>query len=142
MPFDSKQLDGIFRRTSGLCHICHKKLCRKNYGSFGSRGAWEVEHSVPQCGGGTHRSNNLYAACISCNRSKGKITTRTVRRWNGQTRAPMSSERRKSARDENTFVAAAFGGLAGFAIAGPVGAIIGAVGGGKFGNSLNPDKTG
>ncbi|MEI8043966.1 MAG: hypothetical protein WCL11_21325 [Verrucomicrobiota bacterium] len=104
MPFELEQLTRIFNRTSGYCHICHKKLCRCNYGQLGKRGAWEVEHSVPQCKGGSHHGNNLYAACIKCNRDKGKLTTRTVRGWNGLTKAPMSVKRREAARAENTFL--------------------------------------
>lgn len=142
MSFASEQLNRIFKRTSGYCHICRKKLCRNNYGEFGQRGAWEVEHSVPQCKGGSDRSNNLYAACIPCNRDKGKLTTRTARRWNGHTKAPMSVERRNAARAENTFLGAVGGAFAGLALGGPVGLAIGIAAGGQFGNSLNPDKTG
>lgn len=86
--------------------------------------------------------NNLYAACIPCNRDKSNATTRTARNWNGKTRAPMSTERRKRAKGENIFLGAVYGGLAGLVIGGPVGAVAGAFAGGKFGRSLNPDETG
>lgn len=142
MPFELEQLTRIFNRTSGYCHICHKKICRHNYGKLGKRGAWEVEHSVPQCKSGSHHGNNLYAACITCNRDKGRLTTRTVRGWNGHSKAPMSVERREAARAENTFLGLVGGGLAGLALGGPIGLAIGIAAGGKFGNSLNPDKTG
>lgn len=141
VTFGKKQLNAIFQRTSGRCHLCHKMLCRNNYATFGSRGAWEVEHSIPQHNGGTHHGNNLYPACISCNRSKGKTTTRTVRGWNGKTRAPMSVARRRKAQAENTVLLAALGGLAGLPF-GPVGAVVGAILCGKTGSSLNPDQTG
>ena len=142
MPFDFEHLTKIFNRTSGLCHICHKKLCRYNYGKFGKRGAWEVEHSVPQSKGGTNHGNNLYAAHITCNREKGKMPTRTVRSWNGQTKAPMSSQRRKVAQTENTFLGMLGGGFAGLALGGPVGLALGIAVGGNYGCLLNPDKTG
>jgi len=78
MAFSSEQLNQIYNRTSGYCHICHKKLAFKNYGVFGARGAWEVEHSNPQAKGGTNRLNNLYPACITCNRSKGASRTENL----------------------------------------------------------------
>jgi 5-methylcytosine-specific restriction endonuclease McrA len=37
----------------------------------GERGVWEVEHSVARAKCGSNHGNNLYAACITCNRSKG-----------------------------------------------------------------------
>lgn len=142
MSYDRDLLDRIFARTSGLCHICWRKLCRNNYAKFGLRGAWEVEHSVAQCNGGGHHCNNLYAAHISCNRSKARVTTRTARGRHGRTRAPMSVKRRTVARNENTALGAIGGGLTGLAFGGPIGAIVGIFAGGKFGHSLNPDQTG
>lgn len=142
MPFDREKLGAIYRRTSGYCHLCHKKLSMINYGRIGKRGAWEVEHSVPQCKGGTDHANNLYAACCSCNRDKSDMPTRTARAWNGKTRAPMGLEKRREARTENTFIGALTGGLTGLVIGGPVLGVIGVLAGGKLGNSLNPDKTG
>jgi hypothetical protein len=141
MIFDKERLDRIFNRTSGYCHICHRKLCRNNYGKLGARGAWEVEHSIPQCNGGTHHGNNLFAAHIICNRKKGRLTSRTARNWNGKSRAPMSIARREEAKDENTLLGAVAGGLAGFSLGGPVGAIVGALAGSQCGRTLNPDKT-
>ena len=142
MKFTSQQLAAIYRRTSGYCHLCHKKLARRNYGRPGARGAWEVEHSIPQSIGGTHHSNNLYPACCSCNRQKGCVSTRTTRRWNHKTKAPLSVERRKIAKTENTFLGAVGGGLAGLLLGGPVLGVIGALTGGSVGKSLNPDRTG
>lgn len=142
MPFNKIELDQIYRRTSGYCHLCHKKLSRRNYGQFGKRGAWEVEHSVPRSNGGTDHMNNLFPACCGCNRDKSNMTTRTARRWNGKVKAPMSPTKRAAARTENTVFGMIGGGIAGLCIAGPIGGIVGAIACGKFGNSLNPDKTG
>jgi hypothetical protein len=142
MAFDSNQLTRIFNRTSGKCHICRKKLCRNNYGEFGRRGAWEVEHSVAQCKGGTDHCNNLYAACVSCNRRKGKLTTATARSWHGHTKAPMSVDRQEKARIENTVLGMLGGSLAGLAVGGPVGCFLGLAAGGGIANSLDPDQTG
>lgn len=142
MAFEAESLDRIFSRTSGYCHICHKKLCRKNYGKHGARGAWEVEHSVPQSKGGTDRFSNLYAAHIRCNRQKSDYSTRTARAWNGRTRAPLSQERRDNATRENTFWGAIAVGFAGLCLGGPVLGLAGLFAGGHLGRSLNPDKTG
>jgi len=129
----------IYDRTSGKCHICGKQLAFTNYAAFGDKGAWEVEHSNARVRGGTDRLNNLYPACIYCNRSKGAVTTRTARAWEGRTRAPLSREKRKSAKRENAFLGGAVGFLAGAALAGtPLGWIglgIGALGG----YNMDPD---
>jgi 5-methylcytosine-specific restriction endonuclease McrA len=126
----------IFDKTSGDCHICHKQLSFGNYAQNGRRGAWEVEHSVPQARGGTHHGNNLFAACISCNRAKGSITSRTARAWNGRTRAPLSKSKRREIKERNIITGAVSGGLLGLRIAGPLGALIGALLGGALGESF------
>jgi len=110
--------DMIYDRTAGRCHICGKRLARKNYGKHGQRGAWEIEHSVARARGGSDHGNNLYPACISCNRAKGTVTSRTARARNGRTRAPLSKQRRGQVRASR----AVGGGLLGLAAAGLVGA--------------------
>jgi hypothetical protein len=52
MAFNEAELNQIYDRTTGRCHICHKKLAFRNYGAVGVRAAWEVEHSIPQAKGG------------------------------------------------------------------------------------------
>lgn len=140
MQFDKQTLAHIYHRTSGYCHLCHRKLALKNYGQSGKRGAWQVEHSVPRSKGGTDHINNLFAACVGCNCDKSNRTTRTARGWNGKTCAPLNREKRKQAKFENGFAGAIAGGLAGGVIAGPVGAIVGAVTGACVGSSKNPDS--
>lgn len=108
MAYENETLEKVFGRTDGKCHLCHKKLSLRNYASSGARGAWEVEHSVPRAKGGTDHLNNLYAACIPCNRAKGIVTTRTARARNGVRCAPYS----KNQRREHTWVGAAIGSLA------------------------------
>jgi len=68
MPYSEDELDRIFSRTRGKCHLCHGQLARSNYAREGERGAWEVEHSVPRSRGGTDHLNNLFASHIECNR--------------------------------------------------------------------------
>jgi 5-methylcytosine-specific restriction endonuclease McrA len=93
MGFSDDDLLRIFDRTNGKCHICYKKLSFSNYGRLDAKGAWEVEHSVPQSKGGTDHLNNLYAACIVCNRSKGNRSTKSARSWFNNTTAPPSREK-------------------------------------------------
>lgn len=139
MAFSYEQLNQIYDRTSGYCHICHKKLAFKNYGILGARGAWEVEHSNPRAKGGTNRLNNLFPACISCNRSKGASSTTSARAKNGKSRAPLSTEKRKSAKAENAIAGSVAGAALG-SLAGPVGVLVGAVVGAHIGHKMNPDK--
>jgi 5-methylcytosine-specific restriction endonuclease McrA len=140
MNLTSDQLDRIYERTSGYCHLCHKKLARTNYGRHGSKGAWEVEHSIPKSKGGTDHMNNLFAAHISCNREKQAVTTKTARVWNGKTRAPLGVKMRKQAKTENGLLGAVGGGLAGLVIGGPIGGMIGALAGGHLAAAQNPDR--
>jgi len=126
MAYTDEKLSAIYDRTSGYCHICGKKLAFANYGRIGARGAWEVEHSVPRVSGGTDRLNNLYAACITCNREKRDGSTRAARGRNGLTRAPLSRSRRAQQRATNTVVGAGLGALVGGILFGPSGALIGA----------------
>lgn len=139
MAFTTDQLNQIFDRTSGYCHICHKKLALKNYSVFGARAAWEVEHSNPQAKGGSDRLNNLYPACISCNRSKGDSSTALARAKNGKSKAPLSTLKRNKAKSENAFAGGALGAIVGL-VTGPFGAIVGAIIGATLGHKLNPDK--
>ena len=140
MELTPEKLKRIYERTSGYCHLCYCKLSRINYGQTGRKGAWHVEHSVPRAKGGSDHLNNLFAACISCNLTKGAKTTRTARGWNGKTRAPLSAVNRKKAKAENGVFGALSMGIAGFALAGPMGGLFGALVGSQFGESVNPDK--
>lgn len=88
MAYTKEEQRIIFHKTKGYCHLCGKRLTLKNYGAHGSRGAWNVDHSKAQKKDGTDHLNNLYAACISCNSSKGTKTSRSVRRANRLTEIP------------------------------------------------------
>lgn len=139
MAFDKNQRRKIYDRTDGYCHICHKKLSLKNYGVVGEHGAWEVEHSRPRSKGGTDHGNNLYAACIPCNRDKSNCCTRTARRWNGTTRAPFSKAKKAAERRENGILGGIAGGTIGL-VGGPVGVAIGALVGSQIGKAIRPAK--
>ena len=95
MKREETQLRAIHDRTEGQCHICRKRLSFRNYGLFGKRGACEIEHSVAQARGGTDHGNNLFAAHISCNRSKGYCSSRTARRQHCYQCAPYSARKKK-----------------------------------------------
>ena len=135
MSYTTERLRKIYDRTDGRCHICAIKLSFANYANAAGRAAWEVEHSRPRANGGSDHGNNLYPACISCNRSKGTVTSRTARRWNGSTRAPLSKQTRQKIRAENATVAGIFGGVLG-APAGPAGIAMGAAVGAWVGREL------
>lgn len=138
MAYTDQQLNGIFDRSGGDCHICGKRLTFKNYAQHGERAAWEVDHSNARARGGTDRLHNLYPACISCNRSKRDGATRSARRSNGLSRSPMSKQRRAKVREDNTLVGVLGGAAAGGAVAGPVGALAGAILGGLAGSKSRP----
>jgi 5-methylcytosine-specific restriction endonuclease McrA len=139
MSYTDEQLDAIFERTDGHCHICGKNLCRNNYGQWGRKGAWEVEHSIPRSDGGSDRLNNLYPAHISCNREKGTVTTRTARNWNGRTRAPLSKEKKENIRSNSRWGWGAAGAISGATIAGPAGFLVGSIIGAVIGDQLETE---
>ena len=138
MKADDERLTSIFRRTDGQCHICRKQLCFRNYGVMGKRGAWEIEHSRPRSKGGTDHRNNLYAACIRCNRSKGNATTASARAQNGYRRAPLSEAK----KNKNAWTGGAVGALAFLFVPPPLRlatAVVGGVVGTVVGKSYEPD---
>ena len=139
MAFSKEQLRKIYDRTYGYCHICKKKLSFSNYGYYGLKGAWEVEHSNPKSKGGTDRLNNLYASCISCNRSKNNKSTRSARAQYGRTKAPLSKEKRTEVRKNNSITGGVLGGIIG-SVAGPIGTALGASIGAKFGYDKDSDE--
>jgi 5-methylcytosine-specific restriction endonuclease McrA len=137
--YDEDRIELVFDRTDGRCHICWGKLVFSNYGRFGERGAWEIEHSNPRCKGGSDRLSNLFAAHITCNREKGTMHTRTARAWNDRTRAPLSRQRRIEKREENTLAGAGIGAISGALLGGPVGLFIGGIAGAAIGNGIEPE---
>ena len=137
MAYDNETLGWVYHRTDGKCHLCHKKLSFKNYGLGGAKGAWEVEHSIPRANGGTDHRNNLFPACITCNRSKATSATRAARSWSGYTKAPLSRERREEVKMKNALGGAVAGGL--LWLVNPVAGLFGAAIGALIGHSANPE---
>lgn len=139
MSEDETRRRCIFARTQGRCHICRGRLTFANYAMHGRRGAWEIEHSRPRSRGGTDHGNNLYAAHIDCNRTKGVRSTRSARGEHGFAAAPRSAE--ATERDAQSL--GILGGLIGAVIVPPhlrlVGLIAGAVLGYEAGERAEPD---
>jgi len=138
MKYDIELLRKIYDKTGGRCHICKKQLSFRNWGDPEGKGGWEIDHSVPKSRGGSDHLNNLYPACVGCNREKSATTTRTSRAWHGRTKAPLSKEKEEEAR--------VFYILAGLFIGGVAGSLIvrglwwlGAIVGGVIGNNLDPN---
>lgn len=138
MAYDIERLNRIFGKTNGRCHICRSQLNFGNYGKLGVRRAWEVEHSVARANGGTDHLNNLYPACVFCNRSKGSATTRSIRAKNGFTSAPFS----RGEKIKNALTGGAVGTFATFLVPPHVRvavAVLGAVIGALIGHEVEPD---
>lgn len=139
MAYSNDLLNRIYEKTNGCCHICYKKLSFSNYGIHGSRAAWQIDHSNPKANGGSNYVRNLLPACISCNASKGKASTRSARSFNGKTRAPLSAKKIREVRTENTVSCVALGALVG-SLGGPAGVAIGVALGGMIGYHNSPSK--
>jgi hypothetical protein len=137
MPYLPEQLQAIFARTDGRCHLCGDRVFFSHYGRLDTAGAWEVEHSLPRAAGGTDHGNNLYAAHPSCNRSKCDGSTRAARILNGLTRAPLCAAKKEAIRERNTGVGLGVGIAVGSAVAGPLGALIGGVVGILIGDDID-----
>lgn len=130
MAFSDTELEVIFDRTDGRCHLCGKGIVFGNYCLLGRRGAWEVDHSRAVALGGGNHGNNLYPAHIRCNRQKGIRSSRSVRKQNGLSGPLLSSERRSDIRQENAWLGGAAAGLLGLLLTGGLGGavILGALG--------------
>jgi len=139
MGYSDERLTQIFDKTSGKCHICCGKLAFCNYGLYGERGAWEVEHSISRALGGTEHLNNLYAAHIYCNRNKRTNSSRSCRAQYGRSRAPLSTTRRKHRKSDSAVGGGFVGGVIGGVLGGPWGAAIGASIGAKLHYDHDPD---
>lgn len=132
------ELLAVFSRTSGKCHLCHGRLVFKNHGAHGARGAWHVEHSNPRARGGGDHGNNLMAAHIRCNLTKGTSSARSARAANGKRKKPMSFEQRDRAQARNIGVGAVGGAAFGAAVGGPPGALVGWLLGAALGSRVAP----
>jgi len=79
----------------------------------GTEGAWEVDHSKTSANGGTDHKNNLYPACIGCNRSKKAQDIRPIKEENGFRGPPMPAKMKEGIRQRNTLGTAIVSGVTG-----------------------------
>ena len=133
MSFSYDDLNDFYEKTDGRCHVCRKRLAFTNYGLVGERGAWEVDHSRARARGGTHHFRNLQPACISCNRSKGARSTRSVRAFHGHRGAPLSRQGRQDERSRNVLLGSGTAAVLGGIGWGPAGVALGLIVGGLLG---------
>lgn len=59
--YSSADVASMLMAQKGLCAYCRKDIQK----------AFEVDHVIPFCRGGTNNRNNLQLTCGPCNRSKG-----------------------------------------------------------------------
>ena len=110
-----------------------------NHGINSGRDEWEIEHSKPKSKGGTDHLNNLYAACVKCNREKSNGTNYSIRSIKGVKKAPLTEDK----KDKKVFSNTVKGVITGAAVDrffGPIGIIAGGVIGAVYGSNMNPDK--
>ncbi len=111
MSFNWETLARVHEKTDGRCHLCGEDMALDDY-----REGWEVDHSNPKSLGGSNHLNNLFAACISCNRGKGNRNSRLVRYKNGLQRSPLSQGERSRNQIRNVALCSTGAGLIGMAI--------------------------
>ena len=136
MGYETDQLDRIFKSTAGRCHLCHRRLARRNYGTDGKRGAWEVDHSVARARGGSDHGNNLKPAHITCNRSKQDADNRAIRLAHGYKRSPLSVKEIQSRKPRNAVLGGTGLAILGGIALGPAEFFAGAVVGGLLGHDV------
>ena len=66
----TKKRQKLLSNTNGRCAYCGKHL-----------ETWHVEHMIPRHAGGTNRTENLVASCITCNRKKARRDIDSFRDW-------------------------------------------------------------
>lgn len=127
--YSESDLDRIYERTDGRCHLCYAPLDRGKYGS-----EWEIDHSKARASGGSDHINNLFPACRSCNRSKKAQSSRSARNKRNLTRPPLSKPQKAGIKKGKAIAggilgmvaAAGFGtGFVGALLLGGIGAGIG-----------------
>lgn len=141
MKYSKDKLEKIFHRTDGRCHICRKDLILTSHGNLKVKGNWEVEHSKPRASSGTDHINNLFPACISCNRKKSTKSSAYARGENGFSAAPLSKQAKSRKRADNTFYGSTAGLIAGTVLrTPPLGLLTSIVIGAAIGFITDPER--
>lgn len=116
-------VDAIWRRTNGKCHLCHQDVELHTYGClslFGGQ-AGSVDHLVPRYFGGTNDPYNLRIAHQSCNSRRGIREPEEVRlELAGRSDEPRSAGQEVLRAVALTGGGVAVGGLIALAMAGPI----------------------
>lgn len=106
-------LDRVWAKTHGHCHLCHDRVDLGTYGFadlFGADAA-TVDHLVPQSHGGDDHHDNLLPAHLGCNASRGtQPVTVTRYRLTGAVEAPLSTGGRVGVGAAMTGLGALIGG--------------------------------
>ena len=64
-PYSDYQLNIIFQRSGGDCHLCYHPHERNDYWR-----EWNVDHVLASKNGGDDSYENLNVACVECNKEK------------------------------------------------------------------------
>lgn len=143
MSYTNDQKRRALDRSGGKCHLCGTQLHLGAYGKRDSPFGWHMDHSVAKARGGhPTNENNLRAACIPCNVSKGAGTNGRVRAQAGRTRSPLTERERTAARTTQGVAGLTAGAAVGAFIGGPIGAVIGGALGAAGGASIEPPDPG
>jgi hypothetical protein len=135
--FSEAERKRILQKTDGRCHLCHKTLYLSNYGKSGAKGAWEIDHSRAISLSGSDRLQNLYPACISCNRSKQARSNKAFRATVGYSRSPYSPAEKERIRKGSSIIGAVSGAaLAAMCALSPAGVCLALLGGYKLGGHI------
>lgn len=70
MTFTDEEVNYVYDKNNRHCYYCEKQLAFVNYGKYGNRGAWHIDHSKARAKGGSNYLRNLVPACIDCNLDK------------------------------------------------------------------------
>ena len=63
-----RQVDAVYKYTHGRCFYCNRDIAPREH----RKGRWEVDHVRSVRENGESDLQNYVAACMECNRSKGK----------------------------------------------------------------------
>ena len=80
MRFTVDDINYVYDKNNGHCIYCEKRLAFVNYGKYGKRGSWHIDHSRSRAKGGSDYRRNLVPACIKCNLDKSTSSGNNYKR--------------------------------------------------------------
>ena len=93
--WNANELEHIFLKTNGACHICHGQegpIAWQNYGRRDTEDGWEVDHVKAAARGGSDKIRNMRAAHWQCNASRQDTHFLAARAQYGVRRGPRSAD--------------------------------------------------